>query len=641
MASKSKLRKSRGNRPPEPRPGKTAHIASATHKPWQIAAVCVALAVVTLFAFRGVRNNDFLTYDDHDYVLHNLPVQQGLTIESIKWAFTTYHSSNWHPLTWISHMIDWDLYGNNPSGHHLTNVYLHSANAVLLFLLLIYITGYLGRSAIVAFLFALHPAHVESVAWVAERKDVLCAFFYLATLLAYAWYVRRPSWKRFAWVVFGFACALMSKPMAVTLPVALLLLDYWPLRRIAFTTETRAHWFSSVLKLCFEKWLLFTMAAISSVITVFAQRAGGTVAALHTLPLLDRLANAAISYCRYVRLAFWPDPLIVYYYYDLDSILISTALLSVLALILVTAVCWHYRNQRPYCLFGWLWFLGTLAPVIGIVQVGGQSMAERYSYLPFIGIFIAVVWLVGDAVVKLPKFELAAQLLAVAVIAACAIKTDAQVMLWKNMVTLFSHVLEVDPRGEIPNLNLGAAYLKLGRNIEAQQYIERAMVYNTPGSNTRLFLGDVLEAQGKLDQAALAYRQALVEAPNSYDGHNDLGILLGKQGLTAEALKQFQLAEAIKPENAAAHSNAAWILTETHQFPQAVEEFTQALRFDPANASTHNNLGVALLQLGDYEKAAEQFSAAIQIDPSYADPRRNLVLAQAGMKSNKVVLTNK
>jgi tetratricopeptide (TPR) repeat protein len=268
-------------------------------------------------------------------------------------------------------------------------------------------------------------------------------------------------------------------------------------------------------------------------------------------------------------------------------------------------------------------------------------MAERYSYLPFIGIFIAVVWLVGDAVVKLPKFELAAQLLAVAVIAACAIKTDAQVMLWKNMVTLFSHVLEVDPRGEIPNLNLGAAYLKLGRNIEAQQYIERAMVYNTPGSNTRLFLGDVLEAQGKLDQAALAYRQALVEAPNSYDGHNDLGILLGKQGLTAEALKQFQLAEAIKPENAAAHSNAAWILTETHQFPQAVEEFTQALRFDPANASTHNNLGVALLQLGDYEKAAEQFSAAIQIDPSYADPRRNLVLAQAGMKSNKVVLTNK
>jgi Tfp pilus assembly protein PilF len=641
MASKSKLRKSRGNRPSDSPSGKTSHVASAAHKPWQIVVVCVALAVVTLFAFCGVRNNDFLTYDDYDYVLHNLPVQQGLTIGSIKWAFTTYHSSNWHPLTWISHMIDWDLYGNNPSGHHLTNVYLHSANAVLLFLLLIYITGYLGRSAVVAFLFALHPAHVESVAWVAERKDVLCAFFYLATLLAYTWYVHRPSWKRFAWVVFGFACALMSKPMAVTLPVALLLLDYWPLRRITFTTESRAHWLSSIAKLCIEKWLLFIMAAISSVITIFAQRAGGTVAALQTLPLFDRLANAAISYCRYVRLAFWPDPLIVYYYYDLDSILISTAVLSILALILVTAVCWHYRKQKPYCLFGWLWFLGTLAPVIGIVQVGGQSMAERYSYLPFVGLFIAVVWLVGDAVSKRPKFKFAAQLLAVVVIAACAIKTEAQVLLWKNMVTLFSHVLEVDPRGEIPNLNLGTAYLKLGRNIEAQQYIERAMVYNTAGSNTRLFLGDVLEAQGKLDQAAQQYRQALAVAPNSYDGHNDLGILLGKQGLTAEALKQFRLAEAIKPEDASAHSNAAWILTETHQYPQAVEEFTQALRFDPTNASTHNNLGVALLQLGDFEKAAEQFNDAIQIDPSYADPRRNLILAQAGMKNKKVDQTNK
>jgi len=275
------------------------------------------LVVVTLFAFHDVRNNDFLTYDDYDYVLHNLPVQQGLTAESINWAFTTYHSSNWHPLTWISHILDWDLYGNNPSGHHLTNLYLHGANAVLLLLFLIYITNYLGRSAIVAFLFAVHPAHVESVAWVAERKDVLCAFFYFATLFAYAWYVRRPSWKRFAWVVLGFACALMAKPMAVTLPFALLLLDIWPLHRITFANETRAHWLSSVVKLCVEKWLLFVMAAISSVIAVYAQRAGGTVAALQNLPLLDRLANAAISYCRYVRIAIWLDPLIVYYYYDL------------------------------------------------------------------------------------------------------------------------------------------------------------------------------------------------------------------------------------------------------------------------------------------------------------------------------------
>src|SRR5208337_2423878 len=409
------------------------------------------------------------------YILENQHVQQGLNLQSVAWAFTGYYAGNWHPLTWISHMADWSLYGKNPAGYHITNLCLHAANSVLLFLLLLYMTGYLGRSAMVAFLFALHPAHVESVAWIAERKDVLCAFFCFATLLGFAWYVRKPSWQRMIWVVCAFACALMSKPMAVTLPFALLLLDVWPLRRITFTLETRARWLSSLWKLCAEKWLLFLMAVISSVITVHAQRAGGTVAALQALPLWARIGNAAISYCRYLRIAFWPHPLIAFYYYDLNSVTVSAALLSVLLLILVTAVCWHLRRQKPYCLVGWLWFLGTLAPVIGIVQVGGQSMAERYTYLPFIGLFIAVVWLVGDAVANSPKIRVAAQLLAVAVIAACAVLTDAQVKVWKDMETLFSHVLEVDPRGEIPNLNLGAAYMKQGRNVEAQEYIERAL----------------------------------------------------------------------------------------------------------------------------------------------------------------------
>ena len=253
MAKKSRRRKFEAKRPSEALAGKTVALAPATHKPWQITAVCIVLVVVTVFAFRGVRNNDFLDYDDYDYVVQNRQVQQGVTAQSVEWAFTTFHSANWHPLTWISHMVDWKLYGSNPYGHHMTNVCWHAANSVLLFLLLLYMTGFIWRSAIVAFLFALHPAHVESVAWVAERKDVLCAFFFFATLLAYAWYVRRPSWKRYVWIVFCFACALMSKPMAVTLPFTLLLLDYWPLRRIAFAPETRARWSSSLGKLCVEK----------------------------------------------------------------------------------------------------------------------------------------------------------------------------------------------------------------------------------------------------------------------------------------------------------------------------------------------------------------------------------------------------
>ena len=441
MAKKSRQRKSPDGQHQATQAGKTVSTATANLGPWKIAAVCLALAVVTVFAYRGSRNNDFVTYDDLSYVSENQQVQQGVNLESIKWAFTTYYASNWHPLTWISHMVDWDLYGKNAGGHHMTNVYLHSANSMLLFLFLLYVTGSLGRSAMVAFLFALHPAHVESVAWVSERKDVLCAFFWFATLLAYAWYVRRPSWKRYLLVVCGFACAVMSKPMAVTLPFTLLLLDYWPLRRITFSPDTRAQWLSSIWKLCMEKWLLFIIAIASGALTFFAQRAGGMVIELHDLPLWERLCNTAISYWRYIRIMLWPDPLTAYYYHETNNISILAAVLSAIAIIAVTAVCWHFREKKPYCLVGWLWFLGTLLPVIGIVQVADQALAERYTYVPFIGLFIAVVWLVGDAVANSPRIRVATQILAVVVIAACAVKTEAQVKVWKNSVTLFSNVL--------------------------------------------------------------------------------------------------------------------------------------------------------------------------------------------------------
>jgi tetratricopeptide (TPR) repeat protein len=599
MTKKSRLRKSQAQRSPKAVAQKNAPLAPATHKPWQIVAVCVVLAVVTVVAFRGVRANDFVAYDDDYYVFENLQVQQGLTMQSIDWAFTTFHCANWHPLTWISHIIDWNLYGKNPGGHHMTSVYLHAASAILLFLLLLYMTGFLGRSAIVACLFALHPAHVESVAWIAERKDVLCALFWFAALLAYAWYARRRSWKRHACVVFFFACALMSKPMAVTLPLTLLLLDYWPLRRFTFTAETRAQWFSSSLKLFVEKLPLFITSIISIIITFIAQRGGGAVDSLQILPLWVRVANAAISYCRYVRIMFWPDPLIVYYLHEKTNIMVSAAVLSAIALILVTAACWYFRKKRPYCLMGWLWFLGTLVPVIGIVQVGDQALAERYTYVPFIGLFIAIVWLVGDVVASSPRIRVAAQLLAVAVIAACAVKTQAQVTVWKDTVSLFSNVIEANPRGEIPNLSLGVAYAKEKNFAVAQQYLELALDYS----------------------------------PRSYLAHNNLGTLFSNQGLSQQALKQFQLSLAIKPDQPVVLSKIGRILAEMHQLPESVEEYNQALRLDPANAYTHNDLGVVLFQLGDYEKAAGQFSDAAQIDPSYADAKRNLDLAHTWMKN--------
>ena len=630
MASKSRQRKSRSQRQPEAPAGKTVPTAPAIHKPWQIATVCVVLAVVTVLAFRGVRGDDFVTYDDNYYVMENRQVQQGLTMHSMEWAFTTFDYSNWHPLTWISYMTDWKLYGKNPGGYHITNVCLHTANAILLFLLFLYMTGYLWRSAMVAFLFALHPAHVESVAWVAERKDVLCTFFCFAALLAYAWYVRNPSWKRYACVVICFACGLMSKPMAVTFPFTLLLLDYWPLRRITLTPEMRAHWFSSFWKLCVEKWLFFLMAAISSVITFIAQRAGGAVAELQSLPLWQRLCNAVISYCRYIGIMFWPHPLRAYYYYDLNNIM-GLALLSAIALVLVTAVCWRIRKTRPYCLMGWLWFLGTLVPVIGIVQVGEQAMAERYTYLPFIGLFIAVVWLAGDAVVKFPKIKFVTQMLAVVVVAACAVMTYAQVKVWKDSVTLFSHVLEVDPRGLVPNLGLGVAYVRQEKYAEAQTYLERALDYN-PTVPQALFnsaycvmqMAMQTHDQSNLPLAGQRLKQALRIAPDDPDILSNMALWDFLMGRPKEGETYSRQAIAVQPDFVTARLNLANALQAQGKLDEAAQECRQVIAIDPDDYTAHNKLGIILGQQGLKEDAIKEFRRSLAIKPDQATAHSNI-----------------
>jgi len=630
MPRRKRQSKSRGERPPEAPAEKSllldrattdrATIDRATNAPWRITAVCLVLVVVTLFAFRDARTNDFLGYDDLGYVLENRRVQQGVTMRSVAWAFTTFDTGNWHPLTWISHMVDWSLYGKSPCGHHMTNVGWHAANAVLLFLLLLYMTGFLGRAAMVAFLFALHPAHVESVAWISERKDVLCAFFWFAALLAYAWYVRRPSWKRFAWVVCAFACGLMSKPMAVTLPFTLLLLDYWPLRRITFARETRARWFSSLWKLCVEKWPLFIMAAISSVMTFFAQKAGGAVGSLQALPLWERICNAAIGYCRYVRIMFWPDPLTAFYYHEKNNIMVSAAVLSAIALLLVAAVCWRIREERPYCLFGWLWFLGTLVPVIGIVQVGDQAMAERYTYVPYIGLFIAVVWLVGDAVAKSPKIRVATQLLAVAVIVACAVKTEAQVKVWKDTVTLLSHVLEIDPRGGLPNSALGAAYMRQGRTAEAQEYLERALVYNN-GPLTLTYSAFCLmqtREQRNLPLARQRLEQALRIAPDYPAALTDMAQWSSLMGRPKDEETYSRKVIAAHPDSIEARLYLADALQAQGKLDEAAQENRQVLAFEPDNWEAHNNLGIIFGKQGLTEEALKEFRLSLAIKPDQA-----------------------
>ncbi|MGA3262539.1 MAG: tetratricopeptide repeat protein [Terracidiphilus sp.] len=533
-------------------------------------------------------------------------------------------------------------------------------------------TGYLGRSAMVAFLFALHPAHVESVAWIAERKDVLCAFFWLAALLAYAWYVRKPSWKRFACVVLCFACALMSKPMAVTLPFTLLLLDYWPLRRITFARETRAQWFSFFWKLCVEKWPLFLMAVISGIVTFIAQGSNGAVVPIHGLPLWVRICNAAISYWRYVWIMVWPDPLRAFYYHETNHIMVTAAVLSAIALLLVIAVCWHIRKERPYCLIGWLWFLGTLAPVIGIVQVGSQALAERYTYVPLIGLFIAVVWLAGDAVAKVPKIRIVTQLLAVAVILACAVKTDAQVKVWKDTVTLFSHALEIDPRGEFPNLTLGVAYVRQGRYVEAQEYLERALRYNPSRpmilSYSALCLMEIPE-QRNLPLAGKRLEQALRFAPGDPDVMTVMALwsnLMGRpedaetysrkalaanpafvteitarlylsdallaQDQLDEAAQECRKALAIEPDNYAALNHLGIIFYRQGLTEEALKELRLSLAIQPDQAMVHSQIGMILMKTQRLPEAVEEYTQALRFDPADVDTHNNLgvTLVQLG-----------
>jgi Flp pilus assembly protein TadD len=592
----------------------------------KVAAVCLLLAVATIFAYHGVRNNDFLTYDDDVYVVDNAQVHQGITAQSIGWAFDAFHASNWHPLTWISHMVDWQLYGKNPVGHHLTNVCLHAANSILLFLLLLFMTGYLGRSALVAALFALHPAHVESVAWLAERKDLLCAFFSFAALLAYARYARLPSFKRFAWVVGAFACALLSKPMAVTLPFVMLLLDYWPLRRITLTPETRPQWFSTFLKLCLklclEKWPLFLLAAASSALTILAQRSGGSVGSLESLPLWIRLSNTAISYWRYVKLTFWPHPLTAFYYHETNNINVTLAMLSAIALLIVTVLCWRFRKQRPYLLFGWLWFLGTLAPVIGIVQVGDQAMAERYTYIPIIGLFIAVVWLIADAVAKSANLRVAAQILAVAILIVCVLQTEAQVKVWKNTITLFTHVLEVDPRGEIPNSSLGVAYERQSNFKQAGEYFEQSLKY-APNWALTLSYSALCIMQNEMQShdprnlplAKQRLDRALSLSPDDPDILTNMALWDALMGRSQEEEFYSRKAVAAHPDDLTARLYLANSLTEQNKLDEAAKEWRQALVVDPNNYIAHYNLGVIFERQGSTDQAIKEFRLSLALQP--------------------------
>ena len=606
--------------------------------------------IVSIFAvFWQVRTHEFLKYDDLDYVTDNPHVKAGLTLKGVIWAFTTMHAANWHPLTWVSHMLDCELYGLKPAGHHLTSLVFHIASALLLFVVLRQMTGKLWRSGFVAALFAFHPLHVESVAWVAERKDVLSAFFWMLTMWAYVRYAERPGLNRYLLVLLWFVLGLLSKPMLVTLPFVLLLVDYWPLGRFQFGQPSGHHKLSThnskdtgdqrsfALRLVLEKVPFFALAAVSSFLTFFAQQKAGAVASSEIRPLSMRIANALASYVSYIGKMIWPYRLAVFYPYPETFPMWQVAgaglLLGCVSFLVILAA-----RRRSYLMVGWLWYLGTLVPVIGLVQVGEQAMADRYTYVPLIGLFVIIAMGVPDILAGWRYRRIGMAIPAGLLLSILMIVTWLQLRYWQNGVTLFEHSLEVTANNSLSQCSLGVALVQQGKNQEAISHFAEALRIKPDYAEAQYNLGVALSDQGKTQEAIDHYSEALRIKPDSAEAHYNLGVTLAQQGKSQEAVGHFTKALQIKPDYANAHNNLGIALADQGKTQEAIAHYTEALRIDPNNAYAHNNLGLILAQQGKNQEAIAHYTEALRIKPDYAEVHNNLgvVLAQQGKNGEAI-----
>lgn len=547
------------------------------------------LVALTLAAYGGVWGFDFVFYDDLTFVRDNPHVQAGLTRDGLYWAFTTFEGAMWHPLVWLSFMLDTVVFGPHAAGYHITNVLLHTLNVLVLFALWHRLTGAVYRSALVAALLAVHPIHVESVAWIAERKDVLSMLFALLTMWSYARYVEAPGRRRHALTVACFALGLMAKPMLVTLPFLLLLLDWWPLGRLGNAPDGRLTdaWPNRqrALPLIIEKVPLFALSAVASLITLTAQRHDGSLVAIAALPIGTRLAHSVVAYVRYLGKALWPTDLAFFYPYVRD---LADWHVAVAALFLagVSVAVLRAPARRAYVGMGWLWFLGTLLPVIGLVQNGGQAMADRYAYLPFIGLYVMVAWGVSDL---LATRIYRAQLLgtaAIVVLVACLATTVRQVQHWRNTRTLAEHAIAVTEDNVMAHYVLGMGF----------------------------------EAEGQLAQAKHHYRETVRLGSAEWEAHNNLGVLLAAEGQLDDAIDHYTAALRVAPQSARVHRNLALALHRQERLDAALVHFGEALRLEPDDAPTHFNSSVVLLQLGRVPESLAELREAIRLDPHWSLP---------------------
>jgi protein O-mannosyl-transferase len=592
--------------------------------PEPVLLVCLALAAATLAVYARVWSHDFVGLDDFDYIMSNAPVLKGLTADGVVWAFTTGHSANWHPLTWLSHMLDVQLYGLHAGPHHLTSVALHVANTLLLFGVLRRMTGMIGRSAVVAALFALHPLHVESVAWAAERKDVLSALFWMLTLWAYLAYVRRGGLARYGLALGMFALGLMAKPMLVTLPFVLLLLDFWPLGRLTPAdagSQRRASFVDrrTVLRLLAEKVPFLVLAVASSVVTVIVQ--WGAVREHEGFPVTARVANALTAYVAYLGTTFWPVGLAMLY--PLRFVSLWWALASLAALIGISALVVWAARRSPAVLVGWLWYLGTLVPVIGLVQVGAQSRADRYTYIPLIGVFIMLAWGIPELLARWPSRRVLPALSGVA-LAICAVLAFTQLAHWKNNGTLWARTAATTTDNFGAHFYLANDLRRVGRSRDAiAQYREALRILpRSPMAHNNL--GFTLAELGDLDEATAHYTEALRILPTYAEARNNLALALAAQGKLADAIRESREAVRLAPERADMRFNLAAFLAKNKQLDEAAREYGEGLRRRPGHADSYYRLGQVLMEQGRRDAAAYYFERALRLEPSMVRARRAL-----------------
>ncbi|MBN1391982.1 MAG: tetratricopeptide repeat protein [Sedimentisphaerales bacterium] len=576
--------------------------------------VCLALTLATIAVYGQVCTYDFVNYDDQIYVYENTNIQSGITLKAVKWAFTTSQTGHWQPLTWLTLMADWQLHKSWAGGYHLTNLIFHIANTLLLFVVLKQMTHRIWPSAFVAALFALHPLHVESVAWVSERKDVLSTFFWILTMWAYVRFANRPKITSYFLVIAFFALGLMAKPMLVTLPFVLLLLDYWPLERLSPKQE-RAGSKHSLSSLLIEKVPLFAMTLASCTVTFIDQNKAGAVHTGGNYDLYIRLANASISYLQYIIKMIWLSHLAMFYPYPGKNISISDAEIAFILLLVVTIVVFRFAASHRYLVTGWFWYLGTLVPVIGFVQAGQQAYADRYSYIPLTGLFIIIAWGLPELLAKWQHYKIALWVSTLMMLSALALGTYNQQRYWKNSITLCEHALKVTDNNYEAHFCMAAMLLKQNRIDESIQHSIESLRITPINSRALNNLGVALYKTERTDEAIACYEKALEINPSYADANINLAVAFETKGDITEAVRRYRSVLETK-DTILTHKNIGYTLMKLSRFEEAIAEYNKALLATPDDPDVLNELGYSLSQIGKFDEAIKCYTEVIRLTPN-------------------------